>query len=956
MAMVVTLTQLHDDDDSSSSNHPDSHGSTFRVHSIDRVVQSRVQHRHDYPHQRPPPEPPQPQSEKHETHEASIPQPPPPQQDSETEQQQPSQHEQLEQHHEAEQVRRRRRNRARQRRYQQQQQQQQQQRQDPYQPPIHQGSGPLYSPFRMYNLSVDMNHGIQPQQVLPSTSTTNNNNNPNPTGSSSSSSWAWQADRVDGPIQDHPTPDHVLTAYMEEVDLNEWAIEPLPIRQHAQATQLRSIAYTRVRSCSRLTQAWPVDDTPAETDAFLPWIHDVFPTANGQFVQFVAQNKRRCRSGTTRQRNETHILRRMQPQVALFQHVSVKRIPNSLPNDPETVQTNTTFRYRLSTHADADPDGLATRFICRFQPSGIETLSVFNFDYDWTSYRKRYKNTFAKDDGGIKSIHTSQLIFQCPIPEFLHDDIRTGQHVHNDWTSLFVDVIPIRTPPRFGTPVQYLQPRYQEFQTRNTSLLFNATHAWGTNHVLPTVENSGRWQNIPICLPSLLQYGKGSRRQQPQKSKQEEEEAEDDQVRQQSAAADAEPAPVSSDAQELPFDPQFIHSTAKTNRHKRDNDDRGPIQHRLVACIWASAGYNTRGNRFAINDGQRRLLEWISYNKVIGFDHFYLYDNSGAFASGSNDTSSSTSLKPIADLFPDDITYIPWPSQICNNRPNNVDSPGERSSQYAAEASCRLRFGPHVEWIGQFDIDEYLVPMGKHDTILSLLDQLDEEDTRILSFGSWRAWPRRAFINEIHPIEDPSVCWHNEACFDLSIPQNVTMLQAYNCDRQPPGHKTEVMPAEKQVYRTNYVTHHFIHYSAVTKLSEKNRTEYEADGFRWRFRAFPDPRQRFAKEETEGLMLHAKAVALQDTAGYQRMCSVENLKLPIRKQGTCRLGVPWPKGSWPTDFNNPPLAGTKEGYAFNCYVNAHIEELLIPRLEEELKKHSNLLTASPPATSEMEEQ
>lgn len=46
-----------------------------------------------------------------------------------------------------------------------------------------------------------------------------------------------------------------------------------------------------------------------------------------------------------------------------------------------------------------------------------------------------------------------------------------------------------------------------------------------------------------------------------------------------------------------------------------------------------------------------------------------------------------------------------------NNNPNNVDSPGERSSQYAAESSCRLRFGPHVDWFGQFDIDEYFVPM-----------------------------------------------------------------------------------------------------------------------------------------------------------------------------------------------------------------------------------------------------
>ena len=113
--------------------------------------------------------------------------------------------------------------------------------------------------------------------------------------------------------------------------------------------------------------------------------------------------------------------------------------------------------------------------------------------------------------------------------------------------------------------------------------------------------------------------------------------------------------------------------------------------------------------------------------------------NSGAF-------TNETSLKPFVDTFPGDVTVIKWPSKVCNNNPNNVDSPGERSSQYAAEASCRLRFGPHAQWIGQFDIDEYLVPMGNYTSLLPLLDKLDDEGNKIMSFASWRAWPRRTHI------------------------------------------------------------------------------------------------------------------------------------------------------------------------------------------------------------------
>jgi hypothetical protein len=492
-------------------------------------------------------------------------------------------------------------------------------------------------------------------------------------------------------VKDHRTPEYVLKAFLEPLNFDEWETLPLPLRKKARADLLTEVAYPRLNSCSKLPQQFPVDDTPTDRDPFLPWIHDVFPTADGKFIQFVAQNKRRCATG----KNDLDMLRFMAPQAALFQHVHVKRVNDPDSNDSSNdLSNNNSSRYKISTsHEDADLDGMTTRFICRFKPSMEETLSVYNFDYDWTAFRKRYKASFTKDDGNVYSIHTSQLIFRCPVPESLQETIRHGSHVKDDWASLFVDLIPIRTPPRFGVPHMYFPPWHREFETLDPTERFYPNIAWGSDHLLPKIQDSGRWENIPICLPSLLQY--------------EDQDVEDLPAKVEDAPADA-PAPLQK-------------------------------KHNLVSCIWASAGYTTRGERFAVNDGQRRLLEWITYNKLIGFDHFYVYDNSGAF-------SSSSSLKPIADLFPGEVTLINWPSQICNNHPNNVDSPGDRSSQYAAESSCRLRFGPHVNWIGQFDIDEYLIPMGNHSTVLSLLDKLDEEDTRIISFGSWRAWPRWDFI------------------------------------------------------------------------------------------------------------------------------------------------------------------------------------------------------------------
>jgi Glycosyltransferase family 92 len=513
------------------------------------------------------------------------------------------------------------------------------------------------NPLRKFHLESDFGVGVEPDKVAPiaddKTSLHSKWNKPPP-----------------ATVEEHPTPNNVLTAYIEQLDLEEWDVQPLPIRSKAKASLLKKVVYPAVHACTTLPKYFPVDNTPADLDPFLPWIHDVFPTADGKFIQIVAQNKRRCKTGRT----ETDILEFMQPQVAMIQHVPVKRLKS--PTSKET-------RYQLTDYSTADPDGLTTRFICRFKPSMQETLSVFNFDYDWTAYRKRYKQTVVKDDGNIKSIHTSQIVFRCPVPDNLQEIVRTGASVtETDWATLFLDIVPIRTPPRYGPTQQYLQPKFQEFASADKSELFNATAAYGNDHILPRIQDSGRWENLPICKPSLMQYAN-----QPKEDL---------------------PASISAPI---------------------------PKKHRLVSCLWVSAGYTTRGERFAVNDGQRRLLEWMIYNQQIGFDHFYIYDNSGAF-------SNETSVKPIVDMFPGKVTYIEWPSAVCNNRPNNVDSPGERSSQYAAESSCLLRFGPHVEWIGQFDIDEYLVPMGEHNSALTILDKLEAEDKRIIAFGSWRAWPR----------------------------------------------------------------------------------------------------------------------------------------------------------------------------------------------------------------------
>jgi len=71
----------------------------------------------------------------------------------------------------------------------------------------------------------------------------------------------------------------------------------------------------------------------------------------------------------------------------------------------------------------------------------------------------------------------------------------------NYFATQFVDLVPIRTPPRYGSPMTHLLPHLHS--DGNT---WDPKKERGDNHLLPKIEDSGRWENIPICKPSLMTY------------------------------------------------------------------------------------------------------------------------------------------------------------------------------------------------------------------------------------------------------------------------------------------------------------------------------------------------------------------------------------------------------------------------------------------------------------------
>ena len=279
-----------------------------------------------------------------------------------------------------------------------------------------------------------------------------------------------------------PSSRPILTAFLEPPNTLDSSTRPLPPR-NTSATILTRVEYPQVQKCSQMMETWPIDDFPSE-DPYLPWIHDVFPSRDGTRIQIVAQNKRRCHVGEEQQEE----MKFWEPQISLLQPVPVLQQENK--------------EYRLSSSEQAT--WKETRFLCQFHTvTGKEykytTFSEYPFNYEYVSWRKNVKSMYQTSGKDNQQFWLSQLLFSCPVPDELQKEIQSKAHVVNDESTLWMDIVPIRTPARNGHPI-FTKDHVGPDLMHNLHT-FDANTEWGNQHVLPAVKDSGRWANIPVCLP-----------------------------------------------------------------------------------------------------------------------------------------------------------------------------------------------------------------------------------------------------------------------------------------------------------------------------------------------------------------------------------------------------------------------------------------------------------------------
>ena len=129
------------------------------------------------------------------------------------------------------------------------------------------------------------------------------------------------------------------------------------------------------------------------------------------------------------------------------------------------------------------------------------------------------------------------------------------------------------------------------------------------------------------------------------------------------------------------------------------------------------------------------LKEWIEYHKIVGIDHFYMYNNN------SEDDFRSV-LKPyIKDGL---ITLIEWPYQ---------------QQQMESYKDCINKYASETKWLGFIDLDEFIVPKST-DKVYDFLKDFEKNRGSVNIY--WKLYGTSGLLKrDISGLvtEDFITCW-----------------------------------------------------------------------------------------------------------------------------------------------------------------------------------------------------
>lgn len=134
----------------------------------------------------------------------------------------------------------------------------------------------------------------------------------------------------------------------------------------------------------------------------------------------------------------------------------------------------------------------------------------------------------------------------------------------------------------------------------------------------------------------------------------------------------------------------------------------------------------------------RYLREWIEYHRIVGVQHFYLYNN-------FSEDDFITILTPYINAGL--VTLIEWPYA---------------QSQMEAYKDCIDKYACESQWLGFIDLDEFVVPI-QYDTIYDFLKTKRKRGSILIHWKCFGSAGKRDRDLSNLVIEDFNECWEKHS-------------------------------------------------------------------------------------------------------------------------------------------------------------------------------------------------
>ena len=193
------------------------------------------------------------------------------------------------------------------------------------------------------------------------------------------------------------------------------------------------------------------------------------------------------------------------------------------------------------------------------------------------------------------------------------------------------------------------------------------------------------------------------------------------------------------------------------------------------------------------------LREWIEFHRLVGFDHFFLYDNDGR-------DETQALLKGYEDA--GIVTRHPW-MHLDGTRHDSRTPFGGRDKNHMAFGHAAAHHRNDCEWLMKVDIDEFVMPT-EEESVLPLIGAYKREETRGLQLprvnfgdGGHRTKPDGLVI-ESYTRREKEISDHKDLANTLFLSNNRFKNSAHSWAYRPFSGGRKIPQGEIKGLRINH--------------------------------------------------------------------------------------------------------------------------------------------------------